>query len=250
MGWPENHRTENSNTPRGYSVKGFFITGTDTDVGKTLVATAILRQMVAQGKRVVAMKPVAAGAVQTTAGLLNEDVAQLRAAANVDVPLALMNPYVYAEPIAPHLAAARQADEIDLACIDAAYKNLCARAERIVVEGAGGFCVPLNARETMADLAQLLALPLVLVVGMRLGCLNHALLTVEAIQARGLHIAGWVANSLRAPMPLLDENITALRVRIPAPLWGIVPPLDFSPTQIETQNRSNFWSPSPPFPIQ
>lgn len=231
-------------------MKGFFVTGTDTDVGKTLVATALIRQLVAQGQRVAAMKPIAAGAVQTEEGLLNDDVAQLRDASNVAAPLALINPYVFAAPVAPHLAAAQQRLEMDVAHIEQAYQTLCEHAQWIVVEGAGGFCVPLNSRVTTAELAQRLALPLVLVVGMRLGCLNHALLTIAKIEAMGLNIIGWVANSLAKPMPLLEENIETLKAKIPAPLWGIVPPLRSEDLLEADENRPLFWSPLSPFPFQ
>ena len=206
-------------------MSGYFVIGTDTGVGKTLVATALVQYLVQQGLSVAVMKPVAAGQIHTTEGWLNEDVIQLRAAANVDAPLEMINPYCFAPAIAPHIAAQDIAAEIELAPIVAAYNQLSMRAQRIVVEGVGGFCVPLNAHQTAADLALALRLPLVLVVGMRLGCLNHALLTLEALQARGLRLAAWVANAMPNAMPRLEENIASLRTRIPAPLLGVVPAL-------------------------
>ncbi len=197
----------------------FFVTGTDTDVGKTLIASALLRVFAARGLRVVGMKPVAAGSV---AGVWH-DVAELEHAGNIAAPLDARNPYRFHPPIAPHLAAAQAGEIISLLVIDDAYRHLSSLAEVVIVEGAGGFYVPLNETESLADVAQQLNLPVILVVGMRLGCINHALLTVAAIQARGLALAGWVANCVSADMALLQENIQALEQRIAAPLLGIIP---------------------------
>lgn len=198
----------------------YFITGTDTDVGKTLISCALLHGFAAQGKRVVGMKPIAAGC---NASELNEDVQQLRAASNVSASNEQINPYNFTPAIAPHLAALLAGTSIDLARIVESYSALAGQAEVVIVEGAGGFLVPLNEQQDGGDLARQLGLPVILVVGMRLGCLNHALLTVEAIAARGLVLAGWVANGVDRNMAMLDENIAALKLRIEAPLLGVVP---------------------------
>ena len=197
---------------------GFFITGTDTGVGKTLVACALLRAFAARGLRVVGMKPVAAGAQFCDGIWLNEDVEQLIVAGNVDAPRDAVNPYCFAQPIAPHIAAGINRQTININELQKQFGRLSVLADLVIVEGAGGFCVPLNDHETSADLAQGLALPVVLVVGMRLGCLNHALLSAEAIRARGLTLAGWVANHTDAAMLQADANVSALQVRLGAPL--------------------------------
>ncbi len=209
-------------TPRSslLTPHGFFITGTDTGVGKTLVSCALLYGFAALGKSVIGMKPVAAGAAHGPAGLVNDDVASLRAASNVDAPLALVNPYCFEPPIAPHLAAEQAGAAIDLATIVAAYRRLAAIADIVIVEGVGGFCVPLNSGEDSADLAQCLGLPVILVVGLRLGCLNHALLTAHSIRAQGLTLAGWIANRIDPAMAAAERNVAALAERLPAPLLG------------------------------
>lgn len=201
----------------------YFITGTDTGVGKTLVSCALLHDFAAQGKSVVGMKPVAAGCDDHDQ---NEDVRQLRAASNVLASGGQINPYCFTQPVAPHLAARFIGVRINFARILASFSELNVQADVVIVEGAGGFRVPLNDEQDSADLALQLGLPIVLVVGMRLGCLNHALLTVEAIAARGLTLAGWVANMLDADMAMPQENVAALSQRIPAPLLGIVPHLE------------------------
>jgi len=206
-----------------------FVTGTDTDVGKTLIATSLLRLCVMQGWRSVGMKPVAAGCYQDAGGQWrNTDVEALRAAGSSGLQMFEVadedrNPYLFHEPIAPHIAAAKRGQVIDLELICAAYGRLATRVEAIVVEGAGGWRVPLNDQHDLADLAVRLQLPVVLVVGMRLGCLNHALLTQEAIHARGLKLAGWVANGCEPHMSCFDENLASLQTRLQAPLLGVVP---------------------------
>ena len=200
--------------------RAYFITGTDTDVGKTYVASALLRNFVALGWRAVGMKPVATGDGQPS------DVQILQAASNVDLPTHWVNPYHFVPAIAPHLAAQQEGTEINLQRIFGAFQTLSSHADVVVVEGAGGFYAPLNASSNMADLALMLNIPVILVVGMRLGCLNHALLSVEAITQRGLPLAGWVANSPNAlTMSMLADNIDSLRARIKAPClaevgWG------------------------------
>lgn len=195
-----------------------FVTGTDTGVGKTLAACALLHALQRRHARVVGMKPVAAGLVDTPDGPDSEDAIALRAASTLRVPRGLDNPVRLPEPLSPHLAAQRAGQAIDIAHLVACQRELAHRADAVVVEGAGGFLVPLSAEQTGADLAQALDLPVVLVVGLRLGCLNHALLTAEAIRSRGLRLAGWVANRIDPAMAAADDNIAFLRQRLAAPL--------------------------------
>lgn len=196
----------------GYIPRGVFVIGTDTGVGKTFVAAALLRGLCDCGLRAVGMKPVAAGIEPGSA--VNADVAVLAEAGNVDAPLADRNPYAFAAAIAPHLAAASEGRVIDIGEISLAYGRLAAVSDAVVVEGAGGALVPLDERCDMLDIAAALRLPVLLVVGMRLGCLNHALLSALAIRARGLTLAGWVANRLPPEMPHAEANIDALTRRI------------------------------------
>ena len=196
---------------------GFFITGTDTDVGKTYIATALVRHFVQQGYQTVGMKPVAAGADLVDGRLLNSDVAELIKAGNVDAGLALINPYAFEPAIAPHIAAEQSGVVISMAKIKQAFDALQVQADVVVVEGAGGFRVPLNREETMADLAVQLNLPVIMVVGIRLGCINHALMTAGSIRATGLNLVGWVANRIDPNMPALEENIATLKAMIKAP---------------------------------
>ncbi len=195
--------------------RGYFLTGTDTGVGKTLVAAALLRAAAAQGLRALGMKPVAAGGT--------EDVEALMAASNVAAPRDLVNPYSLSEPLSPQLAARHDGLNIDLERIARCFGELRGRADFLVVEGAGGFRVPLGETQDGADLALRLGLPVILVVGLRLGCLSHALLTEESIRARGLRLAGWVASQIDPDMACVEENIGTLRARITAPLLGFVP---------------------------
>ncbi|BBB69624.1 ATP-dependent dethiobiotin synthetase BioD [Undibacterium sp. YM2] len=204
----------------------FFVTGTDTEIGKTLVSAALLHAMQAQGLRSVGMKPIAAGAEMRDGVLHNDDVDMLVAAASIKAELALVCPYLMQTPAAPHIVAKLENVTIELPHIVNSYQQLRAQADAVVVEGVGGFCVPLNPQVTTADMAQALDLPVILVVGMRLGCINHALLTVEAIAARGLRLAGWVANTVDANMLYPQENIAALRERIAAPMLGHIPRLN------------------------
>ena len=203
--------------------RSFFVTGTDTGVGKTLVSAALLHTLAQRHARVVGMKPVAAGLVQQAGVWVSEDVLMLRAASTVQVPPELDNPVALPEPLSPHLAAAHAGRHVSVAQLLRAQRELLTRADVVLVEGAGGWRVPLNETETLADLARAMAAPVVLVVGMRLGCLNHALLTAEAIRADGLTLAGWVANSVDPDMACRDENIDTLRQRLHAPLLGVVP---------------------------
>lgn len=199
--------------------KSYFITGTDTGVGKTRVSCALLQAFAANGRKVIGMKPVAAG--RENGRWMDVDL--LMAASTVSAPNKLVNPYALIPPLAPHIAATQTNIEIDLAVIQQSHAELQKKAEFIIVEGAGGFLVPLNDKNDGADMARILNLPVILVVGLRLGCLNHALLTAQAIQANGLHLAGWVANAIGLPMPAQKENIQALEERLNCPLLGVIP---------------------------
>jgi dethiobiotin synthetase len=199
------------------------VTGTDTGVGKTLVACALLQACVARGLKAVGMKPVAAGSARTVEGCRNADVEALRAAGNIDAPLDVVNPYCFAPPIAPHIAAELKGIRIEAGPIERGYCSLAERADVVVVEGVGGFLVPLSGGFDTAVLASRLALPILLVVGIRLGCLNHALLTAEAIGVRGLPLCGWVANYIEADMPHAERNVEALIQRLPGPCIGRIP---------------------------
>lgn len=198
----------------------YFITGTDTGVGKTLISCALLHAFAAQGTRAAGFKPVAAGCDEDEH---NEDAKALRAASTMQLTYGQVNPYCFHRAIAPHIASHSSGVRIELSRILTSFRELSGQSDEVVVEGAGGFLVPLNEKQDGADLAQGLALPVIVVVGMRLGCLNHALLTMRAIADYQLECAGWVANVLDKDMPALQENIDALKERIAAPLLGVVP---------------------------
>ena len=200
----------------------WFITGTDTEVGKTFATCALLHRIHADRIQAVGMKPVAAG---TDSEGKNDDVESLIAASGVKAPRELINPYLFRPAIAPHIAAAIEGREIDPEHIVSSFKALQELANTVLVEGAGGFYVPLGAQYDTADLAAQLCIPIILVVGMRLGCINHALLTAEAVRARGLPLAGWVANTVDAAMPYVADNLAALEAGLSAPLLGHVPRL-------------------------
>lgn len=195
-----------------------FVTGTDTGVGKTYCACALLRSFVARGVRAVGMKPVASGASEIAGALRNDDALALMAAGNVAAPYPTVNPYVFAPAIAPHIAAARAGVEIALPPMRAAYAELARAADVVVVEGAGGWLTPLSPNASLADFAQWLNAPVILVVGLRLGCLNHALLTAEAIGRRGLRLAGWIANDVTPDFAEAADNIAYLQAQLGAPL--------------------------------
>lgn len=205
------------------SARGVFVTGTDTGVGKTLVAGALIVGLTRRGLRVAGMKPVATGCVTTPEGLRNDDALSLARHASVAAPYERVNPYAFEPAIAPHIAAAEAGVTIDLTRIAHACAGLERVADRIVVEGVGGWCVPLNEREDVADLARRLALPVLLVVGVRLGCLNHARLTAQAIAASGLPWAGWIASCIDPQMARVRENLVALERLLPAPCLGALP---------------------------
>ena len=202
---------------------GYFVVGTDTGIGKTHATCALLHALARRHARVCGMKPIASGGVQAADGFTNEDSIAHRAASTVRVPPELDNPILLPEPLSPHLSAARASTAISFDVILDAVAELRRRTDALVVEGAGGFLVPLTETRTGADLAVALQLPLVLVVGMRLGCLNHALLTAEAIRARGLVLAGWIANRVDPEFLCPDENLDYLRTHLGAPLLADLP---------------------------
>jgi len=205
------------------SGRGFFITGTDTGVGKTRVAVALCRAFAASGRRTAAMKPVASGCTRAAAGLRNEDALALQSAIDVRAGYADLNPYAFEPAIAPHIAAAQAGVDIEDAVLDRSFERLALQSEVMIVEGAGGWLAPLDRGRTFADLAQRWELDVILVVGLRLGCLNHALLTQESVQRRGLRLAGWVINRIDAHMPAADDNAATLRERLFSPCLGDLP---------------------------
>lgn len=203
--------------------KGYFIAGTDTGVGKTQISVGLIHALRQQGLSVAGMKPVASGCVETESGLRNDDALQLQAAASREHPYDDINPYAFAPPIAPHIAAQQVGRSISLQVIEERLHRLQASAECVVVEGVGGWQVPLDQEQTMAQLAQQLGFPVILVVGLRLGCLNHALLSHDAILESGLNCAGWIANQVDPHMEYVSENIDYLQRHLRAPLLGSVP---------------------------
>jgi dethiobiotin synthetase len=204
-------------------LKGLFITGTDTGIGKTHVATAIVTALNLRGLRTSVMKPVASGCERTDEGLRNEDALQLMSMASIHQDYEDVNPYAFEPAVAPHIAAELVGEPIDLAEIHRRYTKNLLHSDVCVVEGVGGWMVPLNADETVADLAMELQLPIVLVVGIRLGCINHALLTIEQIERDDLPLLGWVANIIDPEMSMQEENIETLKQRIPYPCMGVLP---------------------------
>jgi dethiobiotin synthetase len=204
---------------------GSFITGTDTGVGKTVVTLGLMQLLQDQGQQVAAMKPVACGSERTESGLRNEDARLLRQQASMALEYECVNPYAFEPAIAPHIAAEMTGIRIDIKTVLKDFGLMAAQADSVCVEGVGGWLVPLNEDQTMADLAARLGLEVILVVGLRLGCLNHALLTSRAVAAADLKLTGWVANQLPPGIDAVRDNIEALKSRISAPLLGVVPPL-------------------------
>jgi dethiobiotin synthetase len=212
---------------------GYFITGTDTECGKTEITLALMHLLKARGQSVLGMKPVASGAEPTAEGLRNADALRIQNEASFTIDYDLVNPYAFQPPIAPHLAAEQAGQQIELQQIHQIYQQLGQKADQVLVEGVGGWRVPLNDQAAVSDLACLLDLPVILVVGLKLGCINHALLSVEAILAYGLPLAGWVANLADPQMLEPDANLNSLKQRIPAPMLGYVPRLtDVTPSGI------------------
>ena len=205
-------------------MRGIFVTGTDTEVGKTFACTVLIAALRARGLRVFPYKPVAAGAIRVGERWVNEDTQALAAAAGLDdAATSAVTPVLLREPMAPHIAARREGVAIDLRALHAALLRGASGSDFCVVEGVGGFRVPLDDERDTVDLARDLAFPVVLVVGMRLGCLNHALLTAQAIRAAALPFAGWIANELHPAMNGLEENVATLEQRLGAPLLGRLP---------------------------
>ncbi|MFZ6849218.1 dethiobiotin synthase [Undibacterium sp. RuRC25W] len=215
------------NTSRSHD---FFITGTDTEIGKTFSSSALLQAFGQRGLSTIGMKPIASGAELRDGQWHNEDVDSLMAASSVQASPSLVCPYLMQTPAAPHIVAKQENVTISLPHILASYQQLTSAAEAVIVEGVGGFCVPLNDQVDTADLAQQLNLPVILVVGLRLGCINHALLTAQAIRARGLHVAAWIANTVDTQMLYLQDNIDAIQQRIAAPMLGHIPRLNGNTT--------------------
>ncbi len=205
---------------------GYFITGTDTECGKTEVTLGLMALLQARGHKVLGMKPVASGAELTADGLRNEDALRIQAQGSEEIPYSRINPYAFEPPIAPHLAAAQQNETIRFDALEANYQALAQQADHLLVEGVGGWRVPLGPEGDVSDLAVALGLPVILVVGLRLGCINHTLLTVDAIQASGCTLLGWVANQIDPEMEAQDGNLVTLQVQIHAPCLGVVPYLD------------------------
>jgi dethiobiotin synthetase len=241
-----NHQ-QSDHKPAGHQPQGLaaqlgfacFITGTDTEVGKTLISSALLYALAEAGARAVGMKPVSAGATLRNGVWRNEDGDQLAAASNLKLPPSLVTPYLLHAACAPHIAAAREGVEIDPMLIIDRYEAIRAQADAVVVEGVGGFRVPLTNNFDSADLAQQLGLPVIMVVGLRLGCLNHALLTADAIAARDLTLVGWVANAIDVNMPYVADNVAALSRRLHAPLLGCVPHMN-TPSPAAAAARLDF----------
>jgi dethiobiotin synthetase len=204
--------------------RGVFVTGTDTGVGKTLAACALVHALRSRGVRAVPMKPIAAGATVHDGRSVNDDTMALLGAAGLDASWTeAVTPVLLREPMAPHIAAAHEGRVLTLDFLAPALERLAGAGDYLVAEGVGGFRVPLADRLDTVDLARALGLPVVLVVGLRLGCLNHALLTAQAVHAAGLPLAGWIANAIDPDMAAREENVAALEARLPAPLLGLMP---------------------------
>lgn len=190
--------------------KALFITGTDTGVGKTLVSVSFVKALVQHGLRVAVMKPIASGSEHTSVGLRNADALALAEASNVVVPYGSINPYCFEPAISPHIAAEEAKIDVDLGLIKTRFEALASSADFVVVEGAGGWYAPISKTKSMADVPESLGIPALLVVGVRLGCLNHALLTKQAIEASGVELAGWVANSIDPKLERATQNLSSL----------------------------------------
>lgn len=216
------------------AVKTYFVTGTDTDVGKTLAATGLIEAANRQGRRTAAIKPVAAGCEDRGDGLQNSDALQLQAAASHPLSYQQVNPIALQAAIAPHIAAEQEGRSLSAQRLSGFCRGLTLLpVDILVIEGAGGWYVPLNHRETLADVAKQLNPEVILVVGLRLGCINHALLSIKAIRADGLKIAGWIGSTIDPDMPQLDKNIATLERLIAEPCLGVIPRLtDLSPQRV------------------
>ncbi len=205
-------------------MSGFFITGTDTEIGKTFVSTLLIQLLVNDGLQVVGMKPIASDARKVKGELQNEDALALISASNVTADYKIINPYVFAEAVSPHIAAAEEKINIDLNKIKNCFDQLEKKSDAVVVEGVGGWYAPLSLETTISDLAKALQLPIILVIGLRLGCLNHALLTAQAIRQSGLPVAGWIANHIEEDFSHVEQNILMLKHSLSDfPFLGSVP---------------------------
>ena len=205
-----------------HRARALFVTGTDTGVGKTLVAAALLRGLRERELRVAGMKPVASGCRKTSDGIVSDDALTLIAEASESAPYRIVNPYAFIPAIAPHVAAVEAGTRIDLRELERAYRILAGLADVVVIEGVGGWLTPLDEKHLLADFARKVKAEVILVVGLRLGCLNHALLTAQAIEQSGLKLAGWVANAIDPRFERASDNIRSLRERLEAPLLGII----------------------------
>ncbi len=204
--------------------QAFFVTGTDTEVGKTFVSCALMQALRQAGQSVIGYKPIAAGAELSHHGLLNDDALLLQQNGSFSLPYEAVNPIVFAPPIAPHIAAAQAQQTINMAVVEQGYQNLLGQgADTLLVEGAGGWHLPLGNGQYLSDWVEQKQLPVIMVVGMKLGCLNHALLTAQSITRAGLKLVGWVANSPGVEQDFLAENIAFLEQAIDAPLLGHIP---------------------------
>lgn len=224
------------------TARSYFVTGTDTGVGKTRVAAALIHLLATRGLRAAGMKPVASGAFLQEGLWCNEDVQALQAASNVLLPDSLVNPYLLRQATAPHIAAAEEGVQIGLEHLVRCHAQLQRACDVLIVEGAGGFMVPLDANFTSSDLVIRLRLPVVLVVGIRLGCINHALLSALAIRSCGLHLAGWVANHIDASEDRAAAMVDSLVQRLQAPLLGRLP---WSPAMTAAQAAACLTWPDP-----
>ncbi len=218
-----------------------FVTGTDTEVGKTRISLGLMRALKNEGSSVVGMKPLASGCRRGSAGLRNEDAELIRDECTAELPYELLNPYAFEEPVAPHAAAEKGGVTINISRIKSAYESVSGFADNVIVEGAGGWRVPLSMSTSLSDLVAELNIPVVLVVGMRLGCINHALLTAESILNDNRTLAGWVANQLVKDYPYQESSMQVLTSKIPAPLLGRVPYLE----QLDVQYISRLLDLSP-----
>jgi dethiobiotin synthetase len=204
--------------------RAVFIAGTDTGIGKTHSACTLLHALRAAGHDACGMKPVASGCAETPQGLRNDDaLALLAAGADLELPYALVNPVALRDPLSPHLAAAHDGVEITLVSLRTAFEQLAARHSTVVLEGVGGWLVPLAPGLFASDIAKQWQLPVILVVGLRLGCLNHALLSARAILADGCRLLGWIGNRVDPAMDAPDENLATLCELLPAPCLGVLP---------------------------
>lgn len=208
---------------RRRELASLYVTGTDTGIGKTRTSCALLHALRARGIRAVGMKPVASGCAWRGGQWQNEDALALSTASALPVVYGDLNPFALAHPLAPELAAAGAGTEVTLAPIRSAYDRLASQAQAVVVEGVGGWSAPLSARLMQVDLVRALQLPVLLVVGLRLGCLNHALLSARAIAADGVALIGWVASHVDPQMERVEDNLRMLGERLPAPCWGVLP---------------------------